>query len=1086
LVNKQLETLAYRLSDISTLRNLFSELNFDFADKPVNKDNWNDEQRKIVQEAKIIASKDDYQIYYIQTNTDSLKEWKGVASKIIKDNNGLCMICSHNPGGIKWIFSSLSKEFSKSFSETRHVPIDINPNTGVPHTFVDFLEKIKVEKDSTSTSIASQISDAFDSFAVQIHDELTVNVFEALKVISEGIIGDKNNNLPLTDETLEEIREPIFILLYRIIFILYAEDRGIFPVDNKIYQEEFSLKWIKEEWILESANTKKLAEYDVEKRIKHFFRLIEIGSEELEYDKDEFFMRSYYGRIFDRKINHRLEKWNIPNSNFLEMLSLLTRTKDKKGNYFFLDYSALDTRHLGSIYEHLLEFHLHVKDKKIAELPDPRERKTTGSYYTPKYIVDNVVKNSIEPILKDIIEKNLDKQIQIEKILSLKILDPAMGSGHFLVGAVEYLAQRLCEIEYGTISEQLYIERKRDVVRRCIYGVDINPLSVDLARLSLWLETLSSEKPLSFLSAHLKCGNSLMGTEIDSVFDKQTTLFESEKGRSAFKKNLKKFLMFETLEDDSPSTVKMKLEEYLKMQSRGTIYYDLKFLLDSKISESFGIKVPNLGDYRAKVGENSLDFYTDNTYNDVKKLSDEKRFFHWELEFPHIFYNENGEKIKSGGFDIIIGNPPYVRQETLVSEKKFFESRFQVFTGMSDLYVFFVEKSLALLRKNGVLGLIISNKWLKTNYGEKLRTFVSDYWIQELVDCGDLQIFKNATTYTCIIILRHKKDRNPKMNVCKIDQNGKSIEVMLSKKRFHFDQKKLNKNFWNFADPQEELILEKCKRGNKTIGEYTNGTLFRGIISGFNKAFVIDEKLKNILEKSDPKNKEIIKPYLEGKSIKRYHVQSPNKFIIFTYSGIDIDRYPHIKNHLAKYKKELTPKKNSKEKIGRASGSYSWYEMQVASKETGRKFEMSKIIYGGLSVSPRFTIDYDNYFVNGNIYAIPSEDKKLIGILNSKLGWFLITNTCTKIEGGYAILPSYFEKIPMPKGNSSKIEQSVEKVMTCYKVLHNKGISSEKENKLVKDIDKLNKIIDDEVFLLYSLTSEEKEIIRKKFATLKN
>ena len=154
-------------------------------------------------------------------------------------------------------------------------------------------------------------------------------------MLSEGIIGDKNNNLPLTDETLEEIREPIFILLYRIIFILYAEDRGIFPVDNKIYQDEFSLKWIKEKWLLKSVNTKQLAEYDVEKRVKKLFRLIEIGSEELDYDKDEFFMRSYYGRIFDRKINHKLEGWNIPNSNFLEMLSLVTRIKDKKGNYFF-------------------------------------------------------------------------------------------------------------------------------------------------------------------------------------------------------------------------------------------------------------------------------------------------------------------------------------------------------------------------------------------------------------------------------------------------------------------------------------------------------------------------------------------------------------------------------------------------------------------------------------------------------------------------------------------------------------------------------------------------------------------------------
>ena len=325
-------------------------------------------------------------------------------------------------------------------------------------------------KDDSATSIVTKVSNAFDSFAIQIHDELTVNVFEALKILSEGIISDKKNKLSLNYETLEEIREPIFILLYRIIFILYAEDRGIFPTENKTYHKEFSLKWIKEEWLLKEVNLEKLDEYVVEDRLKKLFRLIEVGSEELDYNKDEFFMRSYYGRIFDRKINHKLEEWKIPNKEFSKALSFITRTMDRKGNYFFLDYSALETRHLGSIYEKLLEFHLEIKDKKIKELPDPQERKDSGSFFTPKVIVDNLTKNTIEPIVDKIIEENSSKQTQIEKILSLKILDPAMGSGHFLVGVVEYLAKRICQIEFDDIPEQSYIERKRDVVRKCIYG----------------------------------------------------------------------------------------------------------------------------------------------------------------------------------------------------------------------------------------------------------------------------------------------------------------------------------------------------------------------------------------------------------------------------------------------------------------------------------------------------------------------------------------------------------------------------------------------------------------------------------------
>ena len=128
--------------------------------------------------------------------------------------------------------------------------------------------------------------------------------------------------------------------------------------------------------------------------------------------------------------------------------------------------------------------------------------------------------------------------------------------------------------------------------------------------------------------------------------------------------------MFENLEDDSPSAVKMKLEEYAKMQAKGTIYYELKFLLDCKVAEYFGIKVPNLGDYRAKIGENSLDFFTHEKFPMVKKLGDNNKFFHWELEFPQIFYDENGVEKSNPGFDIIIGNPPW---EIWKPEKKDFE-----------------------------------------------------------------------------------------------------------------------------------------------------------------------------------------------------------------------------------------------------------------------------------------------------------------------------------------------------------------------------------------------------------------------------
>ena len=609
LIDKKLEKLACELRDLNSLRNLFSELNFDFDEKPVNKDNWNIEQKEIVQKAKIIASKNKYNIYYIQTNTYSLKQWKIISSKIIKNDHGQCMICLHNPNGFRWAFSNLSTNFSKSFSEVRHVPIDINPHIGVPKSFVEFLENMRITKKSTTDSIATMVSKAFDLFAIKINDDLTENVFKALKILSEGIILNKSNNLVLNEITLEEIRESVFILLYRIMFVLYAEDRNIFP-EEEFYYSNFSLKWIKTNWILKSENN--LKEYQVQKRLKKLFRLIEIGSKDLDYDPNKFFMRSYYGRLFDREIHFKLEKWSIPNKNLINAIGLLTRTSDDDGNYFFLDYAALETRHLGYIYEHLLEYHLTVKNGKVDNLPNSKERKSTGSYYTPQHIVDYIVENTVGPLIDDIIDKVDNAEEQIEHILELNILDPAMGSGHFLVGTTNYIARRICQIESkGDISEQMFIERKRDVARRCIYGVDVNPLAVDLASVSLWLETLSSERPLSFLSAHLKSGNSLIGSYIDELFEKQLTIMEPIQGRTRFKKIIRDFIMLENLEDDTAHAVKTKITKYNNIRSKGTTYYDLKFLLNIKLAKYFDANIPFIENFTQKIGGNSIDYHVE-------------------------------------------------------------------------------------------------------------------------------------------------------------------------------------------------------------------------------------------------------------------------------------------------------------------------------------------------------------------------------------------------------------------------------------------------------------------------------------------
>ena len=466
-------------------------------------------------------------------------------------------------------------------------------------------------------------------------------------------------------------------------------------------------------------------------------------------------MRPYYGRLFDKKRNIQLEKWKISNQIYIKAIELLTTTRDKKGNRFFLDYAALEVSHLGSIYEHLLEYHLTIKKGKISELPSPQDRKSSGSYYTPEYVIGYVVAKSVGPIINKIIEENTSKEDQIKKILELNILDPAIGSGHFLIGTTKYIAKRICEIE-NSDSQLSYVERKRDVVRRCIYGIDLNQLAVDLSALSLWLETLSSEKPLTFLSAHLKTGNSLMGSEIDKIFENQTTFLESQKGRDKFVRNIKDFFAFENLKDDSPSAVRTKIEKYENMKLKGTIYYDLKFLLDSRLAESFGIRIDAIGgDYRAKIGENSIDFYTYNHGPKVKELAHRYKFFHWELKFSNIFFDQNGNKKSDPGFDIIIGNPPYVKEDV---NKMIFDvikrtNNSKYYQGKMDYWYLFTCSSLDKLRNGGYLSFIAPNNWI-TNYGASImrNKILSETQIVSFFDFNEFKVFKDASIQTMIFV----------------------------------------------------------------------------------------------------------------------------------------------------------------------------------------------------------------------------------------------------------------------------------------------------------------------------------------------
>ncbi|MEX2192498.1 MAG: N-6 DNA methylase [Nitrosarchaeum sp.] len=753
---------------------------------------------------------------------------------------------------------------------------------------------------------------------------IDVQLLEDLLKYSNKLSYDiqKNNSKKLS---IEEIDESVHKILNRLIFIRACGDRGL---------EQKHLISNLREW--EETKDEKLIRY-----LRKIF---------------DYFEENYGGTIFS---DHLCDKLEVSNSTLQEIIEGLYISEDKSIQY---DFSIIESDILGQMYEQYLRYFRTTDNTNIET-----ERKKQGIFYTPGFVVDYIVKNTLGELVKD-------KKIDHTKI---RILDPACGSGSFLIKAYDFLyhynirkdsdfhqTRLSSEIEGGVYS------KKVQILKENLFGVDLDKIATEVIQLNLLLKITEKRHHLPILQQNIRLGNSVVN--------------------------------------------------------------------DPKI-DSFALK--------------------------------------WDDEFHQILKNE-------GGFDLIIGNPPYVRQEKLGKIKPYLKEKYQTYAGTADLFVYFFEKSIELLKKEGYLGFIVSNKWLKSSYGKKLRQFISEYWIEEVIDFGDTQIFKGATTYPCIVILKKIKKRNTKIKICKID-NSKILRFTnyVNSNFFYYDQNNLNSNEWNFANIKNIKLLEKINSKSIKLKEYLNLKAYSGVKTGLNKAFIINEKTYREILKKDPNSKKIIKPMLTGKEIRRYYIEHKKNYLIFTKHGINIEKYPAIEEYLNQFKNELTPKIKLSKKIGRKPGDYKWYEIQD-SVAYHNEFEKPKIIFGDIVVSPRFTMDENNFFTNTRGSIIPKYDKKLLGILNSKLGWYFIKIFCTQVQGGYFLAWAYIKKMPISTKKSEKLEELVDTILSLQKILNQNIQQKEKDVQMRKNIEeqitKIDSEINNEVYGLYDLTSDEIEIIESE------
>jgi len=375
--------------------------------------------------------------------------------------------------------------------------------------------------------------------------------------------------------------------------------------------------------------------------------------------------------------------------------------------------------------------------------------------------------------------------------------------------------------------------------------------------------------------------------------------------------------------------------------------------------------------------------------------------FDWQKEFPQVFEKD--------GFDVVIGNPPYVRAEIIPqADIEYYRHTYEVFTPDGDLFSYFYEKGLNLLNSKGLFG-FISNTFDKTNAGLTLRRYLQENTIFEgYIDFTEVQIFEGATTYPIILLLSKGYKKDNKFVYTKIPKEMQgNVDINIAPNK-HVIQSHLTDDPWSFHNAEMVEVMKKIS-AYKTIREQY-GKCYRGLLTGLNEAFIINEEIKAELVKQDANSDELIKPIFEGRDLNKWYNSSLPKYLICTHNGYDdidavnIEDYPAIKDYLSSFEPQLSKRYDK--------GDTAFNLRNCAYQPL---FYQSKIIWGNLQNSNKFSWDEQGTIISAPACMLPTDNKALLGVLNSKLVWTFLTNICVVRNGGYIeVKPQYFEKIPVP------------------------------------------------------------------------
>jgi len=722
----------------------------------------------------------------------------------------------------------------------------------------------------------------------ELEADLRARIFTIVEILANGFAERPENRI--TDADLPRLYENCLIFLYRLLFILYAEGRLLLPVEpqSRKYYKQLSLARL-------LTPLKNFTEYDSHTQTRfyrdiHALCLVINGTDKKA--NDEFGVPRYNGGLFDPDRYPMLKEWAVADAVLADVLRQLMFTPEKAGQKFVpfesVDYADLSVQQLGSIYEGLLEHHFVREGAKLRLKTDKAERKATGTYYTPDYIVKYIVEQTVAPLLQEIEQREPVKAARAAgkqdnsfacEVLKLNICDPAMGSGHFLVEATTVLADQIvyhpttkfqAEFVKGESQEKTEIAYwRRRVVEACIYGVDLNPLAVELAKLSLWLTTISSDQPLNFLDHHLCCGNSLIGARLEDlshVPDKKRKSVDGLKLSWKITENLRASLtkavqMVHKIEGAASASVgDVKNKEKLWLESVRPALLPFRTVANLWAACFFGNELPQK-DYEALI--ELLDIHPDKIrpwqsaaefqaivmeavkkdslklagrefdINQLKNLcaflfrsersADERRFFHWELEFPEVFFNNDGTPRDRLGFDAVIGNPPWGAE--LSTEEKEFYRILDTDTSTPNSYIYFIRQAELMTRNAGFDGVVLPDSILVKDYAKTRRALLHENTLTRIVYLD--RAFKGVNHDTTIVLFGRGILPGLSLSVGIVPRNVTAIASYLVPIRsVVFDNRELEYRFnLNLVDPKNRQLFLKLSALPKfrEIGEFHEG-----------------------------------------------------------------------------------------------------------------------------------------------------------------------------------------------------------------------------------------------------------------------